>query len=69
MKIVNFDHSSELVLYSACSRNGTYRTFLGFTKWKKVKFDHSVSHPTRHAAEIGHTSHIFLGFEIENRQV
>ena len=29
----------------------------------------SVSNSTRHAEEIGHTLHIFLGFETENRQV
>ena len=43
--------------------------FLGLQSERSQVSSFSVSNSTRHAAEIGHTLHIFLGFETENRQV
>ena len=46
-----------------------FRTFFRLQSEKSQFWSFSVSNSTRHAAKIGHTSLIFLGFETENHQV
>ena len=61
-KIVNFKHSH-------APKMSLFRTFVSLQSEKSQVWSFSVSYSIRHAAEIWHTSHIFLGFESENSQV
>ena len=62
MKIVNFKHSHAPEMW-------LFRTFVSLQSEKSQVWSFSVSYSIRNAAEIWHTSHIFLGFESENSQV
>ena len=68
MKIVNFDHSLTRTLFGT-QQKCDFHTFFGLQSEKSQVWSFSVSNSTWHAAKIGHTSLIFLGFETENHQV
>ena len=68
VKIVNFDHSLTRTLLGT-QQKCDFRTFFCLQSEKSQFWSFSVSNSTRHAAKIGHTLLIFLGFETENHQV
>ena len=68
MKKVNYDHSLSRTLFGT-QQKCDFRTFFGLQSEKSQVWSFSVSNSTQHAAKIGHTSLIFLGFETETHQV